>query len=177
MVWSAMWVIARGIVSGEETSNLFFYSECCNHHCECCNHHCECCNHQCGCCNHHCECCNHQCGYCTIPYSMRGGVSSKYSMRRSWVLYLPRDPTPHAVFYCTARVYDAFTDLLVLSRGLIASAWTWGWENGFTKMLNKLTEPVVSPFVLPNQLEINDMQVWWHKLICSHAAGILGGFL
>ena len=31
---------------------------------------------------------------------------------------LPRDPTLSAVFYCTARVYGAFTDLLVL-RGRI----------------------------------------------------------
>ena len=34
------------------------------------------------------------------------------------MLYLPRDPTPSAVFYRTARVYGAFTDLLVL-RGRI----------------------------------------------------------
>ena len=34
------------------------------------------------------------------------------------VLYLPLNPTPHAVFYHTARVYGAFTDLLVL-RGRI----------------------------------------------------------
>ena len=37
---------------------------------------------------------------------------------RGEVLYLPRDPTPNAVFYRTARVYGAFTDLLVL-RGRI----------------------------------------------------------
>ena len=35
------------------------------------------------------------------------------------MLYLPRDPTPSAVFYRTARVYGAFTDLLVL-RGRIS---------------------------------------------------------
>ena len=46
--------------------------------------------------------------------------------------------------------------------GLITSAWTWVWDNGFTKILNKLTEPVISPFVLPNQLKINDAQVLWH---------------
>ena len=38
------------------------------------------------------------------------GASGKYSR----VLYLPRDPTLSAVFYRTARVYGAFTDLLVL---------------------------------------------------------------
>ena len=35
------------------------------------------------------------------------------------MLYLPQDPTPSAVFYRTARVYGAFTDLLVL-RGRIS---------------------------------------------------------
>ena len=35
------------------------------------------------------------------------------------MLYLPRDSTPSAVFYRTARVYSAFTDLLVL-RGRIS---------------------------------------------------------
>ena len=34
--------------------------------------------------------------------------------------YLPRDPTPSAVFSRTPRVYSAFTDLLVL-RGRIIS--------------------------------------------------------
>ena len=30
------------------------------------------------------------------------------------MLYLPRDHTPRAVFYCTTQVYGAFTDLLLL---------------------------------------------------------------
>ena len=30
------------------------------------------------------------------------------------MLYFPRNHTPSAVFYCTTRVYGAFTDLLVL---------------------------------------------------------------
>ena len=35
------------------------------------------------------------------------------------MLYLPRDPTPSAVFSRTARVYGAFTDLLVLHGRII----------------------------------------------------------
>ena len=44
-------------------------------------------------------------------------------------------------------------------------------------MLNKLTEPVISLFLLPNQLEINDAQVYDTQLIFSHAARFMGGFL
>ena len=43
-------------------------------------------------------------------------------------------------------------------------------------MLNKLTEPVISLFLLPNQLEINDAQVYDTQLIFSHAAWIMGDF-
>ena len=35
------------------------------------------------------------------------------------MLYLPQDPTLCAVFYHTARVYGAFTDLLVLHGRII----------------------------------------------------------
>ena len=50
---------------------------------------------------------------------MRGGVKWQiYSMRRSQVLYLPRDPTLSIVFYHKALVNGAFNDLLVL-RGRI----------------------------------------------------------
>ena len=43
-------------------------------------------------------------------------------------------------------------------------------------MLNKLTEPVISLFVPPNQLEINDAQVLWHANCfqpCSRDSGWL----
>ena len=48
-------------------------------------------------------------------YSTRGG-----SEWQSRVLYLPRDPTPSAVFSLSTRVYGDFTGLLVL-RGRIIS--------------------------------------------------------
>ena len=44
-------------------------------------------------------------------YSTRSGVE--------WQIHLPRDPTPSAVFSRTARVYGAFTDLLVLCGRII----------------------------------------------------------
>ena len=43
--------------------------------------------------------------------------------------------------------------------GQIASTSNLVWESGFTKMLNKVIEIVVSLLLLPNQLEINDTQV------------------
>ena len=54
------------------------------------------------------------------------GSNGKYSTKQSWVLYLPQDPTPSAVFYCTTQVYGAFIDLLVCVGGLIASAFNLG---------------------------------------------------
>ena len=47
---------------------------------------------------------------------MRGGV--EWQIQHSAKMYLPLDPTPRALFYRTALVYGAFTDLLVL-RGRI----------------------------------------------------------
>ena len=66
------------------------------------------------------------------------------------MLYLPQDPTLSAVFYRTTQVYGAITGLLVFVGKLNAYGLNWAWESGFTKMLNKLTEPHVSPLLLPN---------------------------
>ena len=53
--------------------------------------------------------------------TVRGvGVSGKYSTRRSRVLYLPRDPTPSAVFFRTSRVGSALTHLLFLCGRIIS---------------------------------------------------------
>ena len=54
------------------------------------------------------------------------------------MLYLPQDPTPSVVFYCTMQVYGAFTDLLVLG-GLITSAFNLGsgeWVGKDVKQAN-----------------------------------------
>ena len=48
------------------------------------------------------------------------GASGKYSMRHSRVLYLPRDPTPSAVFFRTSRVNSALTHLLFLCGRIIS---------------------------------------------------------
>ena len=51
------------------------------------------------------------------------------------MLYLPQDPTPSAVFYHTARVYGAFTDLLVLRGGLVSIFCT---DGGGAMLLGRL---------------------------------------
>ena len=43
------------------------------------------------------------------------------SPRRSRVLYLPRDPTLSAVFFCTSQVGGALTHLLFLCGRIICS--------------------------------------------------------
>ena len=48
------------------------------------------------------------------------GASGKYSTRHSRVLYLPRDPTPSAVFFRTSRVGGALTHLLFLCGRIIS---------------------------------------------------------
>ena len=53
-------------------------------------------------------------------YSTRGGDEGKYSTRRSRVLYLPRDPTPSAVFFHISRVGGALTHLLFLCGRIIS---------------------------------------------------------
>ena len=64
------------------------------------------------------------------------------------MLYLPRNPTPSAVFYRTTRVYSAFTDLLVL-RGRIISVFRgeensdglyWKFENDTNTILAKFND-------------------------------------
>ena len=64
------------------------------------------------------------------------GSSGKYSIRQSRVLCLPWDPTLSAVFYRTARVYGAFTDLLVLRGRIIIVIPTWRTFN--TVLLHRL---------------------------------------
>ena len=46
------------------------------------------------------------------------GSSNKYSMRQSQVLYLSRDPTPSAVFFCASQVNSTLNDLLFYIGGL-----------------------------------------------------------
>ena len=47
------------------------------------------------------------------------GLSDKYSTRESRVLYLSRDSTLSAVFFCTSQVNGALTDLLFCVGGLV----------------------------------------------------------
>ena len=56
---------------------------------------------------------------------------------------------------CTTRVYGTFTDLLVLC-GRTDYLCYLGLGEWIHNDAKQLTEPVVSPFLLTKQLEIND---------------------
>ena len=95
-------------------------------------------------------------------------MSGKYSTRLIWVLCLSRDTMPSAIFYHTTQEYSAFTQLFIfVCENWLPPLLTWVWENGFAKMLNKVTESIVSLLLLSIRLEINDARVLWCKLIYS----------
>ena len=86
---------------------------------------------------------------CTIKYSMRGGVKWHITQGKAKCCIFHETP-PQVLYFIVQHEY---TVLLLIcwfwNGGLISLLWTWVWERGFTKMLNKLPGPVISLLLLP----------------------------
>ena len=80
---------------------------------------------------------------CTIKYSISDWVEWQIQHETSYNMSM------QCFYWIVVFVWKDWLSML----------WTWVWENGFIKMLHRLTEPVVSLLLLPNCLEMNDTRV------------------
>ena len=91
---------------------------------------------------------------------MRGGVEWLKKAQGKAECCMYHEIPPQVLYFIIQHEYMVFLLICCLCvGGLIPSALMLDLGEGIHKMLNKLTKPVVNLLLLPNQLEITNIQV------------------